>query len=221
MSTFLQLCQRVRSESGISGDGPSNVAGQTGMYAKIVNWVKQAHEDIQLAEHQWRFDWSQLTQTLVGSQQEYNPVDWGVSMRQIRRDNPYAYRTAYGSNSRTWLSYIDWGSFVHLNTSSAVGIPTYFAEAPDRHIHFYPIPTDGLTLVLEYYKRPEVLVNNTDIPRMPEEYQMAIVWKAVMYCCAEIEDVARFQAADRAFKEVMMKMRVTELAAMPDTETLA
>jgi hypothetical protein len=218
---FLAISKRVRSESGISGDGPVNVNGQTGIYAKVVNWVKQAHEEIQLAEHQWRFDWGRTVQTLIEGQDSYDPVTWGLSLRQYKRDTPYVYLTANGPVGKTWLHFIDYPSFVRLADTTATGLPVYFTETPDRQLRFYPAPMAGVTLVMEYFKKPEVLVNNTDIPRMPEEYQMAIVWRAVMMCCTEIEDMARFQSAAKNYTEMMMRMRATELEPMGQPETLA
>lgn len=217
---FLELAKAVRRESGISGDGPSNVSGQTGMYAKIVEYVRQAHNEIQLAEHQWRFDWARHTQPLTQGVDIYDPADWGLSVRQWRRDTLYV-RPAGVTTQRHWLTFVDHASMVHLKTSDTQGVPAYWTERPDRKIEFYPAPQAGLELVAEYYRRPEVLTGNTDIPRMPEEYHMAIVWRAVMMCCAEIEDVARFQVAQRNFLELMMRMRATELEPMDAPEALA
>jgi len=218
---FLQMSQAVRRESGISGDGPPNVAGQTGMFGKIVNWVRQAHEEIQLAEHQWRYDWAQTIQPLTQGQESYNPEDWGLEVRQWKRDTPYVYLTANGPIGKTWLDFIDYPSFVHLSDSNATGLPVYFTEKPDRSLAFYPAPMDGVTLVMEYFQRPEVLMQNNDTQRMPIEYHMAIVWRAVMMCCAEIEDMTRFQSAQQNYMELMKRMRVTELEPMTVPETLA
>jgi hypothetical protein len=218
---FLQIAQAVRRESGLSGDGPVNVAGQTGMYAKVVRWVQQAHEEIQLAEHQWRFDWAKTTQTLTAGQAVYDPLDWSLSLRQWKRDTPYVYLTATGPTSRHWLTFISYPEMVHLQTSTANGLPVYFTETPDRKLELYPAPQDGVTLVMEYFQRPVVLVNNSDTPRIPLEYRMAIVWRAVMMCAAEIEDTARFATALKNYVEMMMRMRATELETMAAPETLA
>jgi hypothetical protein len=218
---FLDLAKRVRSESGLSGDGPVNVVGQTGIYAKVVNWVRQAHEEIQLAEHQWRFDWARTTQALTAGQDTYNPEDWGLDVRQWKRDTPYVYLTANGPVGKTWLHFIDYASFVRVSDTNATGLPFQFAEKPNRSLALFPAPMDGVTLVMEYYRRPEVLQANTDVPRMPVEYHMAIVWRAVMMCCAEIEDIGRFQSASKNYMELMMRMRATELEPMTTPEALA
>jgi hypothetical protein len=218
---FLQLAQTVRRESGISGDGPVNVAAQTGMYGKVINWVQQAHEEIQLAEHQWRFDWAKTTQTLTAGQAVYDPLDWNLQVRQWKRDTPYAYLTANGPNSRHWLAFLSYPEMVHLQTNDTTGLPVYFTETPDRKLELYPAPQAGVTLVMEYFRKPLVLVNNSDEPRMPSEYHMAIAWRAVMMCCAEIEDMARFGVAMKNYTEMMMRMRATELEPMSYPEALA
>lgn len=218
---FLELAKAVRREAGISGDGPSNVSGQTGMYAKIVEWVRQAHDEIQLAEHQWRFDWARHTQPLTDGVDLYDPQDWALSVRQWKRDTPYVYDAALGMQSRHWMNFVPYAAMVQLKSSDARGIPSYWTETPDRKLWLYPVPQDGLTLVMEYYQRPKVLAGNTDTPRMPAEYHMAIVWRAVMMCCAEIEDMVRLQIAQRNYAEMMLRMRATELPTMDQPEALA
>lgn len=217
---FLELARAVRRESGISGDGPSNVSGQSGIYAKIVEWVQRAHEEIQLAEHQWRFDWARHTQALTAGQDVYDPLDWGLQVRQIKRDTLYVRPTATPT-ARHWLTWVDYPSMVQLKSASVQGIPVYWTERPDRKIEFYPAPSADITLVMEYYQRPLRLTTNTSEPRIPTEYRMAIVWRAVMMCCAEIEDGARFQVAQRNYSEMMLRMRTTEIEPTVQPEALA
>ena len=56
---FLELCQRVRQDAGVSGEGPTAVTGQSGILSRIVSWVKQANNEIQLKNKDWRFLWAQ------------------------------------------------------------------------------------------------------------------------------------------------------------------
>lgn len=219
---FLQLCQRTRAESSISGEGPTNVSGQTGMYGKIVNWVKQAHEEIQLMEAQWRFDWLDHEDQLVAGKASYSPSsDWGLLVKQWIRDGAYVYRTEDGPNSKHWPMWIDWREYQRLQQQGVNGLPVYWTEGPDKKLYFYPSPDRPLNFYGEYYAKPEVLTGNTDTPRMPEEYHMAIVWRAVMFCANDIEDAARYVVAKENYMNLLMKMRTTELIGPTAPEPLA
>jgi hypothetical protein len=73
----------------------------------------------------------------------------------------------------------------------------------------------------DYYRKPEVLVNNTDIPRIPDEYHMVIVWRAVALWSASEENPSLYQTATANFNALMMKMEATELEGPFCSETLA
>lgn len=219
---FLAMCQRVRAESGLSGEGPVNVSGQTGMYAKIVNWVRQAHEEIQLSEARWRFDWLDYQTVLEAGRTAYAPKsDWGLDVRQWIQDGAYLYRTQDGLNSKHWPAWIDWRGYQRLQQQGVTGIPIYWAEGPDKKLHFYPAPDQPINLYAEYYAQPEVMAGNVDEPRLPLEYRMAIVWRAVMLCASDVEDAARFMVAKENYLAMMNRMRTTELVGMGEPEPLA
>jgi len=218
---FLQMCQRVRSECGVSGDGPSNVAGQTGMYAKIVNWVLASHEEIQLKHTNWKFDWATTTQTLTAGVEFYNPADWSLSVRNWDWNSLYVYRTVDNPSSRTWLDRIDYDLYRQVRTPAAPGRPVYATWMPDKRLGLYPIAEAGLTFGGDYYRTPQVMSGNTDEPRMPDEYHMAIVWRAVAMWSASEENPALLQTATQNFRSLMTKMEATELDGPFCAEALA
>jgi hypothetical protein len=172
--TFLQMARRVRQECGIAGDGPSAVTGQSGIYAKIVNWVLSAHEEIQLKHQNWRFDWAQLT-TALAAQESFTPLDdWSISVRQWdeRDEGAYIYPTASGVNARAFLTWMPYDSWRALPKGQPAGYPRWVTQAPDKTVKFYPTPAALYTVVMDYWRKPEVLAANNDIPRMPLDYQM-------------------------------------------------
>ena len=46
--TYLELCQTLRREAGVSGVGPASVVDQSGEYLRLVEWIKAAWTEIQL-----------------------------------------------------------------------------------------------------------------------------------------------------------------------------
>lgn len=219
---FLGICKRVRQEVGVSGDGPVSVSGQTGMYKKIGDWVLAAHEEIQLRHNNWRFDWATVSTTLTGGTEFYQPTDvWSLPVRNWDWDSMYCYPTADGVQNRTWQTRLDYNAYRQVRIPSVQGRPIYVTWKPNKELGFYPIPLAGLTFVGDYYMVPEVMANNTDIPRMPDEYHMAIVWRAVMFFCSSEENPALYQVASLNYNNLIMKMESTEIDGPMDVEPLA
>ena len=219
---FLQIAKRVRQECGISGDGPSNVAGQAGMYAKIVDWVRAAHDEVQQAHENWNFDWAITEQPLVAGKEFYSlSGDWGLDYKALADDGLYVYRNADGPAAKTWVPIESWATVRTLRTPNTTGLPIYAAMAPDERLCLFPIPDAGITAVLEYYRTPQVLTANTDTPRLPERYHMAIVWRAVMFWCSHDENPALWQAANQHYRDILHRMALSELPKMDEPEPLA
>ena len=219
---FLEIAKRVRQECGISGDGPANVAGQTGIYAKIVAWVQSAHEEIQRKSQQWGFDWTEHTQVLTAGVESYDPAnDWGLSVKYFDRDGLYVYRNTDGPGAKVWVPLIDWATFRQSRQPNVTGLPQYVCRAPNDRLYFFPIPDDGLTAVMEFYRTPQELVSNVDKPRMPARFHMAIVWRAVMFWAAHDEAAAQYQAAEKNYRLLLNELGISELPDFAEPEPLA
>jgi hypothetical protein len=220
---LLQLCVRTRQECGLSGDGPSAVTGQSGIYAKIVNWVLAAHEEIQLRYPTWRFDWAQYSGALAAKAAHDPVADFGVSAKVWDKSETggYVYPTSSGANARAWLRWVSYDEYRGLALAGNTGFALYVAEAPDHTLKFYPTPSAGFTVVMDYWRKPEVLAANTDTPRLPLQYHMAIVWRAVMFYCGHDESLALYQEARRNYSRLMERMEDTELEPMQTEGPLA
>lgn len=217
---FLQTVQRTYRECGLVSNVPTAVTGQTGMAAKCVDWVLSAHADLQ-GEHLWRFDWAQLSKVLSAGDDTYDPVaDWGITA-PVRKwvDAPqasYVYKTATGTTSRQWTHYLPWEQFRGLNLPAvSTSIPIYWTVNPQGYVVYFPAPLTGeWTAVHEYYRGAETLAANTDTPRMPTDYHMGIVWRAVKLYCGNDGAMELYKHADNELRIVMDKMERTELPQM-------
>lgn len=180
MSTFLQLCQKVRQECGIAGDGPSSVLNQVGSLKKIVDRTARAWVDIQTSRPYWKFLRNQLTFATVIGQRTYSVVnDLGVTtLDKFDRTNTYLYLTSTADEKQlTWMPY---DQFRNRYRTYPSGRPTTITEQPSRVLAFEHTPDAIYTVTLDYWMTPELLSDNSDVPSIPEHFQDIIVWKAVM-----------------------------------------
>ena len=225
--TFLEICQRLRQEAGISGTGPTAVTGQSGEMLRVVDWAKSAYENIQNKYPHWeflRFDFSFPT---VAATATYAPTDAGVGLTEHTkwvRDSLRIYLTATGVNDEQWLTCIPWATFRDTRlfgaNRSVSGRPTEFAVRPNQSIVLWPTPDAVYTVVGEYFKRPQVMSADADEPVFPREFHMAIAWRAlVLYGGFESASEA-YSRAVIEYNEIMAKLEIDQLPGISVGGTL-
>ncbi len=203
--TFLELCQRLRQEVGAAGNGPANVAGQSGEYARLIGWVQTAWREIQL-ERRWRFDWSLGQVELTTEDIQYPlPDDFDAWVVDTLRFGSQVIRVLLWEELR-------YAANDHL---------TCAAIAPDGVLHLNASPKTSGMLVFEYWRTPQELENNNDVPRMPSRYHMAIVYRAMLQYGLYENAPEVVQQAGNNYREVMMRVAATELPPINTGEALA
>jgi hypothetical protein len=206
---YLQLTQRLRLEAGLSGNGPASVVNQTGMDYKLCQWITSAWEEIQLMRNDWRFNWAATTIPVVAGASSVSPAAFDLKVDVWAKGTLTMTPTIGGD--KLYLTETDWPSFTRYYQTTEQGRPTVFAFAPDQSIRFSKIPEQDYTLAGEYFQTPQMLASNTDVPRMPERYHMAIVYKALMMYAAHDDAAATMVDARVRFMEIMNRVESTEL----------
>lgn len=193
---FLQLCQRVARESGVVADGLlTTTVSQSNKLRKVVDWTAEAYADIQRSRGDWSWMFGTFSGTTVASQRAYTGAEMGVASRFSRfmvdteRRTPsgvLCYATAEGRETewrlQGWTAEdfadnLDYGS-----RATETGRPTHCAVDHDGTLRLYPTPdATGFTVRGRYRKQPQILASNTEIPEMPEDHHMAIVWQALLF----------------------------------------
>jgi len=226
--TFLQLVQRLRSECGVSGTGPTTVVSQTGDMERLVNWTNAAWLDIQSAHRDW--DWLRTSLTpfaTVAGQQTYAPTtdlsltDFGM----WDRDSFRVYDTAAGIGSETPLTYMPYDlwrdSFLIGALRSTTSRPTIVTVAPNNSLGFGPITAAGYSIVGDYYKIPTEMSADANIPVLPTQYHLAIVYRAMMHYGAYYGATEVYQRGEIEFAKLMLRMTSDRLPDMLWGGTLA
>lgn len=175
--TFLELCRAVRTECSVAGVGPDTVAGQSGTYAKLVNWVRQSYIEIQNRYINWKF----LHAHYVHSQERM--------MREFAGDVD-SPSIAPPDDLNIWS----------LDTFTLFGQQVDVVEYHDKTVTLeygvekpavIVLPDNSLlvqnleagvfpSFQADYYRKPQILKKNDDVPWMPEQFHYLIVYRAMM-----------------------------------------
>ena len=190
---YLQIVQRVHSESGRSTAAPTSVVGANDRHVRLFNWVADAWRDLQ-GERDWRWMRNTLDATLTASQQTYSGADLGASRfgRWRKEDHDYSpYVYVDGAPNAIWPMAF-WqldqmrARFIYRTWGASTPIAWSYNEANELLIG--PQPALAYKLRIEYWKEPSELAADADTPDMPDRLHMLLVWAA-------LQEVAKFDAA--------------------------
>ena len=158
-------------------------ASARGFQIQCKNAVNDAINYINSREYGWPFTHATQTQTLVSGQTRYTiptgtqSVDYETF--RISKDNTLGV-------AGVTLRIIDYKEYVDRyidqeSTTGVGGVPIYVFRTPDNNYGLYPYPDKAYELKFEYFSRPTVLVNATDVPTIPEQFRQTIVDGATAY----------------------------------------
>jgi hypothetical protein len=190
---YLELCQTVRQEAGISGTGPHTVANQGGEMRRVVDWVRKAWTDIQNA-HRWTFRVAEFTfDTQIGVR-AYLPSDIGApDLLDYKLFGPHDALALEG----TPLEVMPYGDFrvAFLLGTAASGRPRVAAPDNSKRLLFEPVPDAAYPVAGEYWRRAQSLSIDADEPLgLDASLHEIIVYRALML-------YARFEAASEIYQD--------------------
>lgn len=211
MSTFLELCQQLRQEAGISGSGPVSVTGQSGILLDVVNWVKRAYNMVQLEESRWKFLWVETSFDFVVGQRDYHPAsdlglsdfkEWDVHSFYVNRPNAQQKQPLY---------FMEWEPFRGYYAIQIQALPQQFSVSPSKALRFDAVPTQVETVNFEYFRKPYAFVNGNDTPVFDEQYHDIVLYKALMLYAANDEAGNIYQDAAANYAKKLAELRMQEL----------
>lgn len=204
MATFLQLAQKVASESGtIQGTLPTTVSGQTNRLGKIVRWTNDAWRSIQNAHASWKWMRSDFTGSTVAAQRLYTGAQMSVSSRfaewictgDAETENRYScYLAATGVADEGQLQFVDWDTFYSrcMRGTQTNARPIFFSISPDNQLALHPIPDAVYTVRGPYRKDVQELTADADVPEMPARFH-DLIMDVALASMMTIHDEAQVQ----------------------------
>ncbi len=217
--TFLQLCQRLRQEAGLTGSGPTTTVDQTGISKQVVDWINSAYVDIQSQHSNWSFMQSDFSFETVALQREYSIADTGVtdleSWKTNTDDTFRIYLTSSGVASEQYLFPLVWpifrSTYLFGSARTASGLPSYYTVQPDKGLNFNLVPDAVYTVNGEYYKKPVELSGDADEPNFPSQFHMLIVWRALMYYAGFDAANEKYATGNYEAKKIMRRLEFDQL----------
>jgi hypothetical protein len=188
MATFLDLVQRVATESGtVTGSGqPPTVTNQTGRLSQFVNWTNRAWRHIQNHRSHWLWMRDEFSGSTIAGQARYAGSDFGLprfAAWDVTSDALTIYKTSEGQAGEGALGYVAWPDFytTYLRGESATrqGKPVRFSVTPQNALALWPVPDADYTVRGLYRKTPQDLVLSNDVPEMPARFHDAIMYRAL------------------------------------------
>ena len=218
---YLQLAQRLRQESGVPGTGPASVKDQTKFDLQLVNWIATAYEDVQNMHPRWRFLQEDFSFVMTIGKRNYTAVEAGITDLETWKDDYYGGFRRYlqtNASDEQAIQPLDWETY-RLNylfgtNRTASGQPSIFSVKPNNSIDFYQVPNQEYNIDGEYFKQPDIMVENTDTPVFPSQFHMIIVWRALMFYGAYDAADERYTHGQNEYKKILRKLEVDQLVKM-------
>lgn len=184
MSTFLELVNFARSESGVSGAELTTLADVSGESLRFKNWVIRAWEEIQELHPDWRWMRASYSFATTANQCSYTSAQAGISSRFGYWDRTYCtvYLTASGTADQIELDWMDYEAFraAYLTGPQTSSRPQHFSIGDANELLLGPAPSSALyTVAGKYFKSPQTLSANADVPELPEQ-QRIIAYRAML-----------------------------------------
>jgi len=208
--TFLQLCQSVYREGGISGQITST-QNQNGEALRVVNWVRNSYQEIL---NDQGLVWKPIRKTvevqLTDRVGVYTFADFNLP-QGVQYDTR-SMRVALNADlsDETFVNHMDFKEFrdywLFSTRRSVVSRPLNVAVDDDTNLRIAPLPDGPYWLNMQYQHMPQTFQNDKDVSVLPERFENVILWRALrhygMYEAAP-EVVAR---AEMAYKETLQQL---------------
>lgn len=218
----LALCVRAHAEAGMSGAGPTTVVGQTDQLGRLVGWVQQAWQDIQIMRPSWNFMNSDFTfDTNIGTR-DYLAADYSITDMKLWDFNSFLiYEKALTETDQNGLLYYPYAQWraafrVQMNVR-ADGRPQNFTITPQNEVRFEPAPDKVYSIDGEYKRSTQTFTADTDVPtNFPDDFHIMIVWQALKYYGFHENAPEVLDEAEVNFDNLLLRLEIEELPAMSE-----
>ena len=210
--TYLQLCQRAAIECGVANASlaatPSGVVSATGELKRLCGYVADAWRELQGRRH-WSWMWELATIVVPEGQSTL-----ATGIVEDRWDKNLSYVPGASSDSGRFMDYMPWQQFRLLYPRVLPGnsIGVWSIDPVGTFCIDGIAPVGGFTATVERWKNPTALRADDDVPGLPADLQMILVYKA-MRKYAQFDEAGNQRAI--AMDETRDLMRDLQIRCLP------
>jgi len=212
---YLQLCQRMVSQYGLSGGtGPTTTHNQIGELGNVCSWISDACLMVDNMWEDWRYLWNAYAGTLSVASVTPSPVtQQGINVRRWVRKALKCRQASPLAPTWTPLAFMpfqQWQIQVDSDTQLP-GAPVFWTELPDNTIAFDRPADQPYNLKGAFYQSPTALANDTDIPAMPPEYQRIIIIRALKFYADRENAPELVQSSVSEWPDLLEKLQSSQI----------
>ena len=197
---FLTLCQRTREKAGIAGSGPLTTVSQIGESGRVVNYVREAYEELQ-NKHLWSFLRRSFEFNTTVAEGHYlksivaNTSSWKTN----------SFRCYKNVADEQFIDFLEWDEFRDLYLRglqrTQPGRPIKFTVEPDFSLRFWPIPDDVYVINGEQYRMNHEFASDTDVPLF-DKFHWLIIYSALEKYAQHVGDPAVYSGSERDHRKL-------------------
>jgi len=174
--TFLELVQALAQEAAVNGEGPSTTVALVDEPKRVRDWIVQAWIEIQ-GTKLWNFLWEQVDIVMLDTT---NVLATTVPETRWLKDDTWLPQPVTSDNTDRQLDYIRYSDFnaIYRRLGDPGSINTWSIR-PDNAFVVNAKAVGDTTINVQRYRAPQILVADGDVPLLPEDLHMLIVWTAL------------------------------------------
>lgn len=216
---YVDLVNDLMIESAASGRTLTTVQDlPLGELSRLKKWVRDSWLDIQRKHVDWRFLFVQSTHTVPINASVIEPTEYLAG--QVAEWKINTFRIAEAGKARKdsqvlpYYDYFYWREHDGLDVT-VPGTPVSFTIHPTTEaLHIAPASDAPRILFYDYWRTPQELVDDDDIPIIPARYHPLIVfWALKKYAVHEAAPEAIIRADDE-IKRLLSDLQIDQLPEM-------
>jgi hypothetical protein len=194
MATFLELVNLARSEAGIAGGDLSTLqSGLSAESTRFKTWVANEWTELQGEHTDWQFLRVSNQFDTVANQAQYTPSQANATDTGLPAGNPIlaewkvdsfrASTSGQNYGDEMIMGFMPWDTYRNLYQYGQMRVqrarPVVFTVDPQKNLWFGIVPDGAYTIVQEYYRTPQALVADADVPLMPARFHNLVAYRAL------------------------------------------
>lgn len=180
MATYIDLISTTRLLCGMQGTGPSSIEDAQGVEEVLVRAVRDAYVDIQNTREDWK--WMEISHSFTTSASKDTYTFLDIFLTETPQFKKYQKNSfIITDNKKIYLRELDRDVLEarYLN-DDLEKLPTQYAiDPPTNHVILKGIPDGVYTVDFRYYRSPEILSVETQVPILPLPFHDLILYKAI------------------------------------------